>query len=108
MALLPSKPAESSKALGAGLTFAVTVALFALSGNWLDAKLGTGPLLVVVLTLLGVVGGAIHVIHELAPGTLGFDKRPTAKTKSEAANPAASKGATEAPGHRPDPTDPTS
>ncbi len=80
MAALPQKPADSSRALGAGLTFAVTVALFAFGGSWLDTKLSTGPWLVLGCTLLGVVGGAIHLITELAPGSLGLSRRAPRQT----------------------------
>lgn len=84
MAALPQKPAESSRALGAGLTFAVTVALFAFGGSWLDTKLATDPWLVLLGTLLGVVGGAIHLIAELAPEALGLSRRPPPKKRSPA------------------------
>jgi F0F1-type ATP synthase assembly protein I len=39
---------------GVGLQFAITLVVFALVGIWLDRKLGTSPLLVVI----GVFGGA--------------------------------------------------
>lgn len=75
----PKQPLESSRALGAGLTFAVTVALFAWGGTWLDQTLSTSPWLVLVCTLLGVLGGSIHVIAELAPGALGLSRKPPRK-----------------------------
>ena len=68
---LPRKPAESAHSLGAGLTFAVTVALFAWGGMWLDETWGTKPWMVVVLTLIGVFGGGLHMVRELAPEVLG-------------------------------------
>lgn len=72
---VPSRPsAESSRALGAGLTFAVTVALFAWAGSWLDQKLSSNPWCVLVCTLLGVLGGGIHLIVELAPGSFGLGR----------------------------------
>ena len=47
-------PSTASYA-GAGLQFAVALVLFALGGNWLDEKVGSAP----VFLLLGVfVGGA--------------------------------------------------
>lgn len=75
----PKQPLESSRALGAGLTFAVTVALFAWGGTWLDKTLSTSPWLVLVCTLLGVLGGSIHVIAELAPGALGLSRKQPRK-----------------------------
>jgi hypothetical protein len=75
MAALTQKPGSSSGALGAGLTFAVSVALFALGGSWLDSKLGTSPWLVLVGCLLGIFGGGLHMVHELAPEVLGWGSR---------------------------------
>ncbi len=68
---LPKKPAESARSLSAGLTFAVTVALFAWGGMWLDERWGTKPWLVLTLTLTGVFGGGLHMVRELAPEALG-------------------------------------
>lgn len=77
---VPSRPsAESSRALGAGLTFAVTVALFAWAGTWLDRKLSSTPWCVLACTLLGVFGGGLHLIVELAPGTFGIGRRQSAE-----------------------------
>jgi len=40
----PSKATpQSQRALGAGLTLAVSVGLFAYGGQWLDARFGTKP-----------------------------------------------------------------
>lgn len=104
MAALPQKPAESSRALGAGLTFAVTVALFAFGGSWLDTKLATDPWLVLLGTLLGVVGGAIHLIAELAPEALGLSRRPPKKNPSPSATPSTpTKSKTEPPPSPPPP-----
>lgn len=66
---------KSGGALGAGLTFAVTVASFALGGLWVDGKLGTRPLFVLVGVLLGILGGTIHLLRVVAPETLPFGKR---------------------------------
>ena len=79
MVALTSKPTSSSGAFGAGLTFAVSVALFALGGSWLDSKLGTNPWFVLGGSLLGILGGGIHLVHELAPDVLGFGNRSRPK-----------------------------
>lgn len=75
MADAPRKSSESSRALGAGLTFAASVALFTVGGRWLDGQLGTEPLCILVGVMLGLVGGTIHLLHSLAPGTLPFGKK---------------------------------
>ncbi|HLQ36695.1 MAG TPA: AtpZ/AtpI family protein, partial [Planctomycetota bacterium] len=53
MAETPRKPAKSVPAFGAGITFAVTVALFTLGGWWVDGKLGSTPLFVLIGVFLG-------------------------------------------------------
>ncbi len=73
---MPRVAPESARALGAGLTFAVTVALFALGGLWLDGKLATSPLFVLVGVLLGLVGGTIHLLRVLSPQSLPFGGKP--------------------------------
>jgi len=84
MTVVPKQPPESARALAAGLTFAVTVALFALGGLWLDGKLGTGPWFVLVGVLLGLVGGTIHLLTALAPGALPFGRRrPPTKPRDQ-------------------------
>ncbi len=57
------------------MTFAVAVALFAWLGHLLDDRLGTDPLFLIVGAMLGVLGGFVHVVHELAPDLLPFRKR---------------------------------
>ncbi len=74
MAVTPRQPPESARALGVGLTFAVTVALFAVAGHWLDRRAGTSPLFVLVGVLFGVVGGTIHMLRILAPAMLPFGR----------------------------------
>lgn len=50
-------------ALAQAFEFAVTPILFALFGLWLDSRLGTGPLWVVVLSALGITGVCIRTIY---------------------------------------------
>ena len=45
----------------AGLQFAVALVLFALGGDWLDDRFGTGPLFL----LLGVFGGGAAAFYSM-------------------------------------------
>ena len=72
----PTKPATVPPVLGVGMTLAVVVALFAYGGLWLDDRLGTTPLFVLLGVLLGIVGGLIHLLRVLAPELLPFGRRP--------------------------------
>jgi F0F1-type ATP synthase assembly protein I len=56
-----------SNALAAAMTFAVAVAAFALAGHWVDGKLATTPVFLVVGCLLGCAGGMLHMLRRLAP-----------------------------------------
>lgn len=47
------KVISGSEFAGIGLQFAVVLVVFALAGVWLDRKLGTSPVLVIVLVLGG-------------------------------------------------------
>lgn len=53
-------PSASSYA-GAGLQFAVALVVFVLAGDWLDDKLGTSPLFL----LLGVFGGGAAAFYSM-------------------------------------------
>lgn len=63
---------SSTRGLSAGLTFAAVVALFTWGGLWLDEKVGTKPLFVLLGVFLGLLGGTIHMLRVLAPGQLPF------------------------------------
>jgi uncharacterized membrane protein YcjF (UPF0283 family) len=73
----PAKPDSRGQrtALGAGLTFALTVALFTWGGHWLDDKWGTGPWLLLLGAALGSVGGFLHLIAVVAPEMFPFRKK---------------------------------
>jgi ATP synthase protein I len=62
--------------LGAGLTLAVSVGLFAYGGLWLDARFGTKPWLLLLCVVCGIVGGILHLIRVLAPEMWPFGKLP--------------------------------
>jgi F0F1-type ATP synthase assembly protein I len=74
MSNLPPTSPRSAGALGAGLTLAVAVGLFAYGGLWLDAQFGTKPWLLVVCVACGIVGGILHLIRVLAPDQWPFGK----------------------------------
>lgn len=65
---------KGSDALGAALTLAAAVALFAFGGYRLDLALDSSPVFVLVGLALGALGGFIHVLRVLAPDLLPFGK----------------------------------
>ena len=60
--------------LGAGLTLAVSVGLFAWGGHLLDGWLETTPWFLLLGLLLAVTGGFIHLFSVAAPGLLPFGR----------------------------------
>ena len=57
--------AEVGAYLGVGLQFALTIALSAYGGWWVDARWGTSPWLLIGGCLLGSVGGFYHLYRTL-------------------------------------------
>ena len=49
-------------AAGMGLQFAISVVLFLLAGQWLDRKLGTGPLFLMLFVFVGA-GASFYSIY---------------------------------------------
>jgi F0F1-type ATP synthase assembly protein I len=47
---------------GMGLQFAISILLFLLAGQWIDRKLGTEPLFLIVFVFLGA-GGSFYSIY---------------------------------------------
>lgn len=74
MSNLADSKGGSTRAVGAGLTLAVSVGLFAYGGLWLDGKAGTKPLFLLVGVGCGIVGGILHLIRVLAPELWPFGK----------------------------------
>lgn len=66
----------NTRALGAGMTLAASVGLFAYGGLWLDDQLGTRPWLLLLGVALGITGGMLHLIRVLAPELWPFGKLP--------------------------------
>ena len=79
----PAMALLGRKELGAGLTFAASTALFTLGGYWLDNRLSTTPLFLIVGLVVGAVGGFIHLVESVAPGTL-FRRRRTGVRQDDA------------------------
>ena len=52
-----SQAANHSELAGLGITLGLATALFAWAGNWLDGRLGTSPLFVLLGAFLGFGGG---------------------------------------------------
>ena len=63
-----------------GLTYGAAVVLYGLGGWWLDGKLGTSPLFLLIGVGLGAVGGFIWVYREV----LRAEARSRAKKAAEA------------------------
>lgn len=60
---------------GLGLTMGAAIALFALGGNWLDGRLGTRPLFVLLGVALGFAGGFLSMYTRLTSRTDGWKRR---------------------------------
>jgi hypothetical protein len=86
MSLLPGASGSwgrGSDAIGAALTFAVAVALFAWLGYLGDGALGLSPILMIVGVLLGLIGGFLHVLRVLAPDLLPIGRKDGAKAQDD-------------------------
>lgn len=58
----PRLGSDLSQASG-GYELVLAGALFALAGVWLDRKVGTTPLFIIVLSLLGFVGAGLNIYY---------------------------------------------
>jgi ATP synthase protein I len=58
---------------GLGMQFGAVITVFALVGNWLDGRLGTRPLLLVLGVLLGFAGGTISLVRAVSSMRDGAD-----------------------------------
>lgn len=61
----PGAAAETSKYLGAGLTWALSTALFAYAGLWADGKLDTEPWLTLAGAFVGAGAGFWYMYYHL-------------------------------------------
>jgi F0F1-type ATP synthase assembly protein I len=69
-------PGGSPRGIGAGLTLAVSVGLFAYAGLWLDTRFGTKPWLLLLCVGCGIAGCILHLIRVLAPESWPFGTLP--------------------------------
>ncbi len=60
--------------LGAGMTLAAAVGVFAFGGHLVDGWLETSPLFLILGLFLGATGGFIHLFSVVAPGVLPFGR----------------------------------
>lgn len=87
-------------ALAASMTFALAVALFTLGGWWLDQRLGTRAVFLVLGFLVGAAGGMLHLL-----GRLGVPL-PFARRSPPPRPPTGSDSPREPAPRAPDPTEP--
>ena len=73
----PAQPPDKERAnslavaLSAGTQLVVSVLVWLFAGLWLDKKLGTGPWLVLLGAVVGIVSGLYLLIKELVRGQRG-------------------------------------
>ena len=60
-----SKLGSAGAAAGMGLQFAISVLLFLLAGQWLDRKLGTEPLFLILFVFVGAGASFYSIYHKL-------------------------------------------
>ena len=58
----PPVSAGAGAAAGMGLTFAISVVVFLLAGQWMDRKFGTEPLFLMVFVFVGA-GASFYSIY---------------------------------------------
>lgn len=58
---------ELGRLAGMGMQFALTILVLAFGGHWLDQRLGTLPLFLIVGVSLGFVGGTISMVKRTSP-----------------------------------------
>ena len=66
---------ELGRYAGLGLQFAVVIAAFTFGGHWLDGRLGTSPLFLLVGVGLAATGGTISIVRRVPPAQGGQDKQ---------------------------------
>ena len=78
----PSKsPYSQAGSLGSGLQFAVTIALCAYGGWWIDARWETSPWILIGGCLFGSVGGFYHLYRTLVDDSSSGQNKKDADIK---------------------------
>ena len=57
-----------------GLTLATPIVLGALVGHWIDDKLGTNMIFLILFLILGIAGGAVSAYRQVMTITKGKSK----------------------------------
>lgn len=60
---------QAARMMGVGLQFAGSIVLFLLLGQWLDARLGTEPWLLIAGVMLGATAGFYSLYRQLMSET---------------------------------------
>lgn len=76
-----------SKYAGLGIHFAVTMLVFAFGGHWLDGKLGTRPIFLIIGVFAGFTGGLISMIRKVPPATPRKQRPVPAEPRPETSSP---------------------
>ena len=87
--------------MSAGIVFAASIVVFSLGGYFLDAMLETRPLCMLLGLALGGIGGFIHLVETVSPGTL-FSSRRSDSTKSDSTKSDVAKVGEQADDSRPE------
>jgi len=77
---------ETARYAGHGITLALATAAFALLGRWVDGRLGTAPLFVLLGSFLGLAGGFYRMYRELVLGPRSDAPGPDAKAPGPGAD----------------------
>ncbi len=70
---------EYSRYGSVGVQFGAVLALFALAGHWLDTRLGSSPIFLVLGVLVGFGGGLFSLIQKIPVSSKGRSSRPKSK-----------------------------
>jgi ATP synthase protein I len=65
---------SASEFAGIGLQFAVSILLFVFAGQWLDRRLGTGPVFLILGVFLGAGGAFYSMYRKLMAAQKAQDK----------------------------------
>jgi ATP synthase protein I len=68
-----------SRFAGVGLQFIIAIVLFLYLGKWVDSRLGTGPVFLIVGVFLGAGGGFYSLYRKISAAQKADDARRAAK-----------------------------